>query len=50
MQRLNDALAGLVQSGAVDVREAHRHAADRSGFVALLKRLGVDTTPIERLG
>ena len=44
MQPLNDALVGLVQSGSVDVTEAYRRAADRTGFVALLKRLGMDTT------
>jgi twitching motility protein PilT len=44
MMPLNDALAAFVQSGAVDVREAHRRAADRAGFLALLKRLGIDTT------
>lgn len=48
MQALNDALVGLVQSGAVDVREAYRRAADRAGFIELLKRLGVDTTAIDR--
>ncbi len=31
MTPLNDALVGFVQSGAVDVREAYRHAADRPG-------------------
>jgi twitching motility protein PilT len=50
MQPLNDALAGLVQSGSVDVREAYRRAADRAGFLALLKRLGMDTGLIERVG
>jgi twitching motility protein PilT len=49
MLPLNDALAAFVQSGAVDVREAYRRAADRSGFLALLKRLGMDTTAIERM-
>jgi Tfp pilus assembly pilus retraction ATPase PilT len=47
MQRLNDALIDLIQSGAVDVTEAYRKAADREGLVARLKRLGVDTTAIE---
>jgi twitching motility protein PilT len=50
MQPLNDALAGLVQSGSVDVRDAYRHAADRGGFLALLTRLGMDTALIERAG
>jgi Tfp pilus assembly pilus retraction ATPase PilT len=49
MLPLNDALAAFVQSGAVDVREAYRRAADRAGFLSLLKRLGMDTTPIERM-
>ena len=50
MQPLNDALAGLVQSGSVDVREAYRRAANRAGFLDLLKRLGMDTALIERVG
>ncbi len=50
MVPLNDSLAAFVQSGAVDVREAYRRAADRAGFVALLKRLGLDTVAIERPG
>jgi twitching motility protein PilT len=49
MMPLNDALVGFVQSGAVDVREAYRRAADRAGFLALLKRMGMDTSPIERM-
>jgi twitching motility protein PilT len=48
MAPLNDALVGFVQNGAVDVREAYRHAADRSGFLALLKRQGLDTATIEK--
>ena len=48
MVPLNDSLAAFVQSGAVDVREAYRRAADRAGFLALLKRLGLDTVAIER--
>ena len=48
MTPLNDALVGFVQSGAVDVREAYWRAADRAGFLALLKRQGVDTSPIEK--
>jgi twitching motility protein PilT len=47
MMPLNDALVGFVQSGAVDVREAYRRAADRAGFLALLKRQGLDTSLIE---
>ena len=49
MVPLNDALVGIVQSGAVDAREAYRRAADRMGFLALLKRQGVDTSFAERL-
>jgi len=48
MAPLNDALVGFVQNGAVDVREAYRHAADRPGFLALLKRQGLDTAAIEK--
>ncbi|MGB7218109.1 MAG: ATPase, T2SS/T4P/T4SS family, partial [Vicinamibacterales bacterium] len=49
MVPLNDALVPLVQSGAVDVREACRHVTDRPAFLALLKRYGVDTSEVERL-
>jgi len=49
MVPLNDALVGIVQSGAVEAREAYRRAADRTGFLALLKRQGVDTSFAERL-
>jgi len=49
MVPLNDALVGLVKSGAVDMREAYRRAADRAGFFALLKRQGLDTSALERL-
>jgi twitching motility protein PilT len=48
MVPLNDWLVGYVQSGAVDVREAYRRAVDRAGFLALLKRQGLDTSAIER--
>jgi twitching motility protein PilT len=48
MVPLNDALVGFVQSGAVDVREAYWQAGDRAGFLALLKRQGLDTSLIER--
>ena len=44
----NDALVGYVLSGAVDVREAYRRAADRTGFLALLERQGVNTSAVER--
>jgi twitching motility protein PilT len=49
MMPLNDALVGFVQSGVVDVREAYRRAADRAGFLVVLKRMGMDTTAIERM-
>jgi twitching motility protein PilT len=45
---MNDALVGFVQNGTVDVREAYRHAADRAGFLALLKRQGLDTSALEK--
>jgi twitching motility protein PilT len=48
MVPLNDSLVGYVQSGVVDVREAYWRAADRAGFLALLKRHGLDTSLIER--
>ena len=50
MMPLNDALVGLVQSGAVEAREALRRVSDRSAFLGILKRQGVDTSSIERLG
>jgi len=49
MVPLNDALVAFVQSGAVDSREAYRHAFDRQGFLSLLKREGIDTSFVERL-
>jgi twitching motility protein PilT len=49
MVALNDALITLVQSGAVDSREAYRHAADQQGFLALMQRQGIDTSFVERL-
>ena len=49
MVALNDALVAFVQAGIVDSREAYRHAADRPGFLALLKRQGIDTSFVERL-
>jgi twitching motility protein PilT len=48
MVPLNDALVGFVQSGVVDLREAYWRAGDRAGFLALLKRQGLDTSLIER--
>jgi len=49
MVPLNDALAGFVQSGAVDLREAFQRSPDRTGFLAILQRQGVDTSSVERL-
>jgi twitching motility protein PilT len=49
MVALNDALVAFVQSGIVDSREAYRHSADQAGFLALLKRQGIDTSFVERL-
>ena len=49
MVALNDALVAFVQGGIVDSREAYRQAADQPGFLALLKRQGIDTSFVERL-
>jgi len=49
MVALNDALVAFVQGGIVDSREAYRQAADQHGFLALLKRQGIDTSFVERL-
>jgi len=49
MVALNDALVAFVQGGIVDSREAYRQAADQQGFLALLKRQGIDTSFVERL-
>ena len=48
MMPLNDALVGLVQSGAVEGREAYRNSPDRPGFLAALNRQGIDTSFVER--
>jgi uncharacterized protein (DUF2237 family) len=45
---LNDALVGYVKSGIVDVGEAYRCAVDRTEFLALLKRQGVDISAVDR--
>ena len=50
ISRLNDALAGFVQSGAVDLREAFQRSQDRTGFLAVLQRQGIDTSSVERFG
>jgi twitching motility protein PilT len=49
MVPLNDALAGFVQSGVVDVKDAYRQAVDRPAFLAVLRREGVDTSFAGRL-
>lgn len=49
MMPINDELVGLVQGGIVDAREAYRRSTDRPGFLAALKRNGVDTSFVERL-
>jgi twitching motility protein PilT len=49
MMPLNDALVALVQSGAVEAREAYRQSPDRPGFLAALTRQGLDTSFVERL-
>ncbi len=48
MASMNDSLAGLVQKGSVDPREAYRAAADRMGLLAAFERLGLDTSFVER--
>ena len=49
MVPLTDALVAFVQSGAVDVREAWRKAADRPALLKAFKREGIDTSFAERL-
>jgi twitching motility protein PilT len=49
MVPLNDALAGFVQNGIVDVKEAYRKAFERQAFLGVLRREGVDTSFAERL-
>jgi len=49
MVPMNDALVALVQSGAVEAREAYRQSPDRPGFLASLTRNGLDTSFVERL-
>jgi twitching motility protein PilT len=49
MMPINDELVALVRSGVVDAREAYRRSTDRPGFLAALKRNGVDTSFVERL-
>lgn len=49
MTSVNAALAGLVKSGTVDIGEAYRQAGDRTGFLAVLRRYGVETSSLVRL-
>ena len=49
MVPLNDAMLALVQSGALDVREAYRKSPDQQELVGQLNRAGLDTTFAERL-
>lgn len=49
MVPLNDALLGLVQSGALDVRQAFRKSPDQNELVGMLNQAGFDTTFAERL-
>jgi twitching motility protein PilT len=49
MVALNDALVAFVQGGVVDAREAFRRTADQQGFLAQLRRQGIDTSFVERL-
>jgi len=44
MMPINDGLVALVQGGYVDAQEAYRRSTDRAGFLAALKRSGVDTS------
>ena len=48
-RRIAAVLSVVALIGIVDSREAYRHAADRQGFLALLKRQGIDTSFVERL-
>jgi twitching motility protein PilT len=49
MMPFSDSLVALVQSGVVAPGEAYRHATDRAGFLAALKREGVDTSQLSNL-
>ena len=49
MMPLSDTLAALVQGGTVDAREAYRHASDRGGLLAALKRQGIDVSQLSTL-
>jgi twitching motility protein PilT len=49
MVPLSEVLVGLVQSGAVAVDDAFRHAPDPAAFVEGLKHLGIDTSFAQQL-
>jgi twitching motility protein PilT len=49
MVPLNDALLGLVQSGALDVRQAYRKSPDQAELLDMLSKAGFDTSFAERL-
>jgi twitching motility protein PilT len=49
MVPFNDALLALVESGALDVREAYRKSPDQQELISQFNRAGVDTTFAERL-
>jgi twitching motility protein PilT len=49
MVPLNDALVGLVQTGALDVRQAYRKSPEPGELLDMLKNAGFDTTFAERL-
>ncbi len=49
MASFTTVLTDLVRSGAVDVREAFRKAADRQQLLDSLRRSGVDTAAVDRL-
>jgi twitching motility protein PilT len=49
MASLNEALVGLVQSGAVAADEAYRRAPDPTGLVEALNDQGIDTSFTQRL-
>jgi twitching motility protein PilT len=49
MVPLNDALVGLVQNGALDVRQAYRKSPDQAELLGMLNKAGFDTTFAERL-
>jgi twitching motility protein PilT len=49
MAPLGDSLVALVEAGIVEPREAYRYATDRAGFLAHLRRQGLDVSFVERL-